>query len=112
MTVEEIEIIVTEIVEQAIKEVSQLAVIIKQQMKQIQKAFSSIDTKAMENKMQQAMQSVKKKMQDFNRRIQNNEIPIKVNNKEADKKISQIQKQIFSRLWYVSRKSNRRNRKL
>lgn len=96
MTVEEIEIIVTAKVEQAIKEVSQLAVIIKQQMKQIQKAFSSIDTKAMENKMQQAMQSVKKKMQDFNRSIQNNEITIKVNNKEAEKQISQIQKQIDS----------------
>ena len=78
------------------KEVMRLAPSMKQQIKQIQKAFSSIDTKIMGNKIQQALQLTRKKIQDFNRSMQNNEITIKINNKEAEKQISQIQKQIDS----------------
>lgn len=65
-------------------------------MKQAQEAFSKVDTKAMTSKLNQAVNFMKKKMQDFKKSTQNNEIAIKVNNKDAQKQISQIQKQIDS----------------
>ena len=85
-----------------------LAPIIKKSMKQAQEAFSKIDTKSMQNKFQQAVQFIKKKMQDLKKNIQNNEIAIKVTNKDAQKQISQIQKQIDS----LQEKINARQMKL
>lgn len=67
---------------------------IKKQMKQVQEVFSKIDTKEMQNKVQQATNFVKKKVQDLKQSSKNNEVAIKVNNKDAQKQISQIQKQI------------------
>ncbi len=77
-------------------------------MKQAQEAFSKVDTKAMTNKLHQAVQFMKKKMQDFKKSTENNEIAIKVNNKDAQKQISQIQKQIDS----LQKKINARQMKL
>lgn len=73
-----------------------LAPQIKQAMKQAQEVLSKVDTKSMQNKFQQAVQFMKKKMQDLKKSTQNNEIAIKVNNKEAQQQISQLEKEIDS----------------
>ena len=96
MKVEEIEIIVTAKVEEALKEFQKIIPAIKQSMKQAQDAFSKVDTKTMTSKLHQAVNFMKKKMQDLKKSSENNEIAIKVNNKDAQKQISQIQKQIDS----------------
>lgn len=108
MTVEEIEIIVTAKVEEALKEFQKISPTIKQAMKQAQEAFSKVDTKTMTNKLHQAVNFMKKKMQDLKKSSENNEIAIKVNNKDAQKQISQIQKQIDS----LQEKINARQMKL
>lgn len=108
MTVEEIEIIVTAKVEEALKEFEKMLPAIKKQMKQVQEAFSKVDTKAMTSKLHQAVNFMKKKMQDLKKSSENNEIAIKVNNKDAQKQISQIQKQIDS----LQEKINARQMKL
>lgn len=108
MTVEEIEIVVTAKVEEALKEFEKMLPAIKKQMKQVQEAFSKIDTKEMQNKVQQATNYVKKRVQDLKQSSKNNEILIQVNNKDAQKQISQIQKQIDS----LQEKINARQMKL
>ena len=108
MTVEEIEIIVTAKIEEALKEFEKIVPNIKKQMKQVQEAFSRVDTKEMKNKVQQATNLVKKKIQDLKQSSKNNEVAIKVNNKDAQKQISQIQKQIDS----LQEKINARQMKL
>lgn len=65
-------------------------------MDQTQNAFSKINTKEMKNKVQQAVVFIKKKLQEIRKSSANNELAIKVNNKDAQKQISQIQKQIDS----------------
>lgn len=96
MTVEEIEIVVTAKVEEAMKELEKMLPAIKEKMKQVQETFSKVDTKTMTNKLHQAVNFMKKKMQDLKKSSENNKIAIKVNNKDAQKQISQIQKQIDS----------------
>ena len=96
MTVEEIEILVTAKVEEALKEFEKFLPAIKQVMKQTQEAFSRVDTKPMTNKLHQAVNFMKKKVQDLKKSSEKNEIAIKVNNKDAQKQISQIQKEIDS----------------
>jgi chromosome segregation ATPase len=100
MTVEEIEIIVTAKVEEALKEFQKMLPAIKEKVKQVQEAFEegfkNIDTKTITNKINQAVQIVKKKLQNLKKSNSNNEIRIHVNNKEASKQIDQIQKEIDS----------------
>ena len=108
MTVEEIEIVVTAKVEEALKEFQKILPVIKQVMKQAQEAFSKVDTKAMTNKLHQAFNFMKKKILDLKKSSENNKIAIKVNNKDAQKQISQIQKQIDS----LQEKINARQLKL
>lgn len=96
MTVEEIEIIVTAKIEEALKEFQKIVPTIKKQMDQTQNAFSKINTKEMKNKVQQAVFFIKKKLQEIRKSSADNELAIKVNNKDAQKQISQIQKQIDS----------------
>ena len=96
MVAEEIEIIVTAKVEEALKEFEKMLPAIKNAMKQAQEAFSKVDTKAMTSKLHQAVNFMKKKMQDLKKSSENNEIAIKVNNKDAQKQISQIEKEIDS----------------
>ena len=69
---------------------------IKEKMKQVQEAFSKVDAKAMTSKLHQAVNFMKKKMMGLKKSSENNEIAIKVNNKDAQKQISQVQKQIDS----------------
>lgn len=108
MTVEEIEIIVTAKVEEALREFEKIVPAIKEKMQQVQKSFSKVNTNAMTNKLSQAVNFMKKKMQDFKKSSENNQISIKINNKEAQKQISQIQKQIDS----LNEKINARQMKL
>jgi len=96
ITVEEIEIVVTAKVEEALKEFEKMLPAIKGKMKQVQEAFSKVDTKAMTSKLHQAVNFMKKKMMGLKKSSENNEIAIKVNNKDAQKQISQVQKQIDS----------------
>ena len=83
MTVEEIEIIVTAKVEEALKEFEKMLPAIKNTMKQAKEAFSKVDTRAMTSKLHQAVNFMKKKMQDLKKSSESNEIAIKVNNKDA-----------------------------
>ena len=108
MVAEEIEIIVTAKVEEALKEFEKMLPAIKEKMKQVQEAFSKVDTKAMTSKLHQAVNFMKKKMQDLKKSSENNEIAIKVNNKDAQNQISQIKKQIDS----LQEKINARQMKL
>ena len=78
MTVEEIEIIVTAKVEEALKEFEKMLPAIKEKMKQIQDVFSKVDTKAMTSKLNQAVSIMKKKMQELKNSSENNEIKIKL----------------------------------
>lgn len=73
-----------------------LAPQVRQAMKQAQEAFEKVDTKKMQSKFQQAVQFMKKKIQEIKKSTQNSEIAIKVNNKEAQQQISQIEKEIDS----------------
>ena len=94
MTVEEIEIIVTAKVEEALKEFEKMLPAIKEKMKQVQEAFSKVDTKAMTSKLNQAVSIMKKKMQELKNSSENNEIKIKVTNADAIKQIKQVRKEI------------------
>ena len=96
MTVEEIEILVTAKVEEAVKEFQNMVPTIKQAIKQVQESITRVDMKSVQNKVHQAVVSVKKKLQDLKKSNQNNEISIKINNKEAIKQVSQLQKEIDS----------------
>jgi predicted nucleic acid-binding Zn-ribbon protein len=108
MTAEEIEIIVTAKIEEALKELNKIVPAIKEKMKQVQETLSKADTKAMTIKLHQAVNFMKKKMLDLKKSSENNKIAIKVNNKDAQKQISQIQKQIDS----LQEKINARQLKL
>ena len=94
MTVEELEIIVTAKVEEALKEVAKMIPAIKETMKQAQEAFSKVSTKEMKKQVQQAVQFTKKKMQDLKKSTENNEIAIKVTNADAMNQIKQVKKEL------------------
>ncbi len=96
MTVEELEIIVTAKTEEVVKELMKIMPAIKQVAKQAQEAFSKIDTKEVKNKFQQAVQFVKKKMQDLKKSTEKSKIAIKVTNDDAHKQITQLEKEIDS----------------
>ena len=73
---------------------------IKQQVIQVaevaQKSMEKIDMKKVSNKIQKAVQVIKNKIDSLKKSTQNNEIKIKVNNKEAEKQITQLEKEINS----------------
>ena len=96
MTLEELEIIVTAKVEDALKELEKFVPAIRGKVKQAEEAFQKMDTKKVTKKLQQAVNFMKKKMQDFKKSSENNEIAIKVNNKDAKKQITQLEKEIDS----------------
>lgn len=112
MTIEELEIIVEASIEPAIKEIKKLMPQIKQQVTQAvevaQKSMEQVDMKSVGNKIQRSIQLVKSKIENLKKSSQNNEIAIKVNNKEAKSQISQIQKEIDS----LQKKINERELKL
>lgn len=108
MTVEEIEIIVTAKIEEALKEFNKIVPAVKEKMKQVQDSFSKVNTQGMKNKLQQAVNFVKNKLQNFKESSEKNKIDLKVTNEDAKKQISQIQKQIDS----LQEKINARQMKL
>ena len=82
MTVEEIEIIVTAKVEEALKEFEKFLPAIKEVMKQAQEAFSKVDM------------LVKKQLANMKKSSENNQIKIKITNAEAIKQIRQVKKEL------------------
>ena len=67
---------------------------IKEKMKQIQEVFSKMETKEMQNKIQQATRFVKKQLQDLKKSSENNEMKIRVTNADAIKQIRQVRKEL------------------
>ena len=55
MTVEEIEILVTAKVEEAVKEFQNMVPTIKQAIKQVQESITRVDMKSVQNKVHQAV---------------------------------------------------------
>ena len=100
MTLEELDIIVQASIEPAMKELKKLMPQIKQQVSQAvevaQETMNKIDMKSVSNKIQKALQFVKKKIDNLRKSSQNNEIAIKINNIEAKKQITQLEKEIDS----------------
>ena len=108
MTAEEIEIIVTAKIEEALKEFNKIVPAVKEKMKQVQDSFSKVNTQGMKNKLQQAVNFVKNKLQNFKESSEKSKIDLKVTNEDAKKQIFQIQKQIDS----LQEKINARQMKL
>lgn len=96
MTVEEIEILVTTKIEEALKEFAKLAPTIQKEVKKAQEAFNGIDTKQLGNNIKNAINKVKSHFQNMKKTTADNELKIKVNNTEANKQITQLQKEIDS----------------
>lgn len=96
MTVEEVEIIVTAQVTEALKEIQKIVPVIKKVVKEAQASLEKLDTDVLKYKFATTVQYMKKKLQDLKKVSENSEIKIKVNNEEAQKQISQVQKKISS----------------
>lgn len=108
MIVEEIEIIVTAKVEEALKEFGKILPTMKTAIKQAQEKLSNVDMSKLQKAVKQQMPLFKKQIQNLKKSIENNDISIKINNKDAEKQISQTQKQIDS----LNEKINARQMKL
>lgn len=96
MTAEEIEIIVTAKIEDAVKEFNKIVPVVKEKIKQVQGVLSKVDTREMKNKVQQAADFVKSKMQNIKKNSENSKITLNVINKEAKRQITQLEKEIDS----------------
>lgn len=94
MTAEEIEIIVTAKIEEALKELNKIVPAIKEKVKQVQEAFSKINMKELQKAINQSTILVKKQLQNLKKSSENNQIKIKVTNTEAIKQIRQVQKEL------------------
>ena len=94
MTVEEIEIIVTAKVEEALKEFEKFLPAIKEVMKQAQEAFSKVDMKEFQKNINQSFMLVKKQLANLKKSSENNQIKIKITNAEAIKQIRQVKKKL------------------
>ena len=108
MTVEEIEIIVTAKVEEALKEFQKILPEMTKIIKQAQEQLANVDMSKLQKAVKQQMPLFKKQVQNLKKSIENNDISIKINNKDAEKQISQTQKQIDS----LQEKINARKLKL
>ena len=108
ITVEEIEIIVTAKVEEALKEFQKILPEMTKIIKQAQEQLANVDLSKLQKAVKQQMPLFKKQIQNLKKSIENNDISIKINNKDAEKQISQTQKQIDS----LNEKINARQIKL
>ena len=108
ITVEEIEIIVTAKVEEALKEFQKILPEMTKIIKQAQEQLANVDLSKLQKAVKQQMPLFKKQIQNLKKSIENNDIFIKINNKDAEKQISQTQKQIDS----LNEKINARQMKL
>lgn len=100
MTIEELEIIVDASIEPAIKEIRKLIPTIKQQVTQAvevaQKTMEKVDMKSVSGKVEKAVQTIKKRIESLKKNNKDSNIKININNKEAQKQISQLEKEIDS----------------
>lgn len=96
MTVEEIEIIVTARVKEAMKEFDKIAPKITEAMKKVQETFSNFDNKEFNQKVKQATTLAKKQVDNLRKSTANNEIKLKMNNDEVKKAVSQTKKELDS----------------
>lgn len=108
MTVEEIEIIVTAKVEEALKEFQKILPEMTKIIKQAQEELANIDMSKLQKAVKQQMPLFKKQIQNLKKSIENDDISIKINNKDAKEQITQTQKQIDS----LQEKINARKLKL
>lgn len=108
ITVEEIEIIVTAKVEEALKEFQKILPEMTKIIKQVQEQLANVDMSKLQKAVKQQMPLFKKQIQNLKKSIENNDISIKINNKDAEKQISQTEKQIDS----LNEKINARQIKL
>lgn len=87
-------------IEPALKEVKKLMPQIKQQVTQAvevaQKSMNQLDMKNVSNKITKAVKQIKNKIEGLKKSSKDNDVTIKVNNKEAEKQIKQIEKEIES----------------
>ena len=74
MTVEEIEIIVTAKVQEALKDIPKLVPAIKKMVQQAKENFEKIDAEPIKKSIENASTFVKKKVQDLKKSSKNNEI--------------------------------------
>lgn len=107
MNVEEIEIIVTAKVENAVKDLKKIVPAVTNVVYQVQANLKKIDTKVFTNKINQAVNIVNKKIENL-KTNKNNEIKISINNKNVSQQVEQTQKEINS----LQRKINSRQIKL
>lgn len=108
MTVEEIEIIVTTKVEEALKEFQKILPAMQTAIKQTQEELSNVDMSKLQKAVKQQMPLFKKQIKNLKKSIENDDISIKINNKDAKEQITQTQKQIDS----LQEKINARKLKL
>lgn len=108
MTVEEIEIIVTAKVEEALKEFQKILPAMQTAIKQTQEELSNVDMSKLQKAVKQQMPLFKKQIKNLKKSIENDDISIKINNKDAKEQITQTQKQIDS----LQEKINARKLKL
>lgn len=81
---------------------------VQKKMKEVQESFSKVDTQEMKSKMQNAIEFVKRKIQDLKKSSENSKLTIAVTNEDAQKQITQIEKEIDS----LQKKINSRQLKL
>lgn len=96
MTVEELEIIVTAKVEEALKEFKKVAPTVKKMVQDVQNAMQNVNTDIVKNKVAKAVQIIKNKIGSLKKSSEDNKIKIDINNKEAQKQITQLEKEIDS----------------
>lgn len=96
IVVEEIEIVVTTKVENALKNFKKLTPAIKKQVKQMQSTMKNIDLSSYEKSIDNAVRTTKRKIANLKKSNINNEIKIKVNNEDVQKKVQQTKKEIDS----------------
>ena len=92
MTVEEIEIVVTAKVEDALKKFPKILPAMRNVIKQVQAELASIDMSGLQKAAKQQIPLFKKQIQGLKKSIESNEIAIKVTNEDAMKQIDQVKK--------------------
>lgn len=100
ITIKELEIIIKDNVEEVTNKIKKQIPQIKQQIKgvtdTVKQVIGQISVKSIIDKAQQAISSVKKKLQSLKAINKSNDLKIKVNNEDAKKQITQTEKKIDS----------------
>ena len=112
MTVEELEIVITTNIQKAMPNIRKVVKEVKNAVNETKglnaDVFKGIDMKKVASDVSKATQVVKNKINDLRKSSKDNDIAIKIDNKEASRQIKQVQKQIDS----LQEKINSRQMKL